>query len=378
MRIYQRGLLIHSNAIKAAAPLLLAGAGHSHLVAIREWVSKGFRAPVGSTLITPGAQAWYSGMMPGLIAGRFRAEDCAIDLEPLCRAAGIELVIDEVEALEADGRRLALRSGSVIDYELLSLDVGSNPPAPRMDDDSVALVPAKPFADFSDQWQHWQCHGEPQRLAVLGGGAAAFELALALQRSMPNAHISMISGAPLLRGQAAGAIRSARRLLQVRGVTIIESCHIDSVKDGALHNGSRLIQYADALILATGASALPWQVASGLRCDSQGFVTIGSTLQSLSHPDILASGDCASLPGAQRSGVYAVRQGPTLAHNLAALLTGSDSLRNYRPQKQALALLSTADGRAILSYHGLSWEGRLVGRWKDHLDLRFMQRHRMG
>ncbi|WVM93829.1 hypothetical protein ULG90_08705 [Halopseudomonas pachastrellae] len=43
------------------APLIMVGAGHAHLVALRDWVKQGYRAPAGSLLVTPQADAWYSG-----------------------------------------------------------------------------------------------------------------------------------------------------------------------------------------------------------------------------------------------------------------------------------------------------------------------------
>ena len=85
-------------------------------------------------------------------------------------------------------------------------------------------------------------------------------------------------------------------------------------------------------------------------------------------------GDCASLPGAARSGVYAVRQGPVLAVNLSRALRGQ-ALTTYTPQQRALALLADGQGGALLSWAGLSAQGQLLGRWKDYLDQRFIAQH---
>lgn len=357
--------------------LVLAGAGHSHIVTIARWVKAGLAAPPGTVLVSPTSAAWYSGMMPGLIAGRFEESDCAIALRPLCQAAGIELLIDEVTALDADGQTLSLGCGAALGFKWLSLDVGSIPPSSIASDGSVELVPAKPFAAFTRQWRSWQ-QKPPRRLAVAGGGAAAFELAVALRRSLQQTDVGIISHAPLLAGHADGVVKRARQVLAQRAISVVEGAHVDRLQSGGLYASGKKVGEADALVLATGASAAPWLAGSGLRCDDMGFVAISNTLQSLSHPAILASGDCASLPGAHRSGVYAVRQGPTLAHNLLALANGRADLQQYQPQKQSLALLSTADGEAILSYGRFATQGRLAGLWKDHLDQSFMRRHRPG
>ena len=80
------------------------------------------------------------------------------------------------------------------------------------------------------------------------------------------------------------------------------------------------------------------------------------------------------MPDTPRNGVYAVRQGPVLAGNLAHALNG-EALAAYRPQRHALALLADGQGGALLSWVGLTAEGALLGRWKDWLDRRFMRRH---
>jgi NADH dehydrogenase FAD-containing subunit len=63
-----------------------------------------------------------------------------------------------------------------------------------------------------------------------------------------------------------------------------------------------------------------------------------------------------------------------LAENLRRSL-GGESLLTYRPQRHALAMLSTGDGVAIASYAGLAWQGRWVWRWKDRIDRAFMRKY---
>ncbi|WP_373188225.1 FAD-dependent oxidoreductase, partial [Halopseudomonas sp.] len=349
------------------SPLVLVGAGHAHLVAMRRWIDRGYHAPKGAILISPTPEAWYSGMMPGLIAGRFSEEQCAIELAPLCRACGLELIIGEIVQLDAKQQVLTLAGGRTHGYEHLSLNVGSIPPQPRNPDYSVVMVPAKPFAPFANQWQAWCRESGAMELVVLGGGPAAFELVLALHESLPQAQLSLICGNALLEDLAPETARQARNLLIDRGIALRESTRVERASGGWLMSESHRIQKACALVIATGAAAHPWQGCSGLDCDESGFIRINPTLQSISHPQVLASGDCAALTAAPRSGVYAVRAGAILAENIPRLLAGQ-SLQEYRPQQQALVLMATADGGALLSYGRWSAGGRLPGILKDHLD----------
>ncbi|PAU66445.1 pyridine nucleotide-disulfide oxidoreductase [Pseudomonas sp. PIC25] len=350
--------------------LLLVGAGHAHLGVLRRWAN-GVAPPRRIGLLSATPEAWYSGMLPGLLAGRYRAEDCRIPLAPLCRAAGVELLIGEVHALAADERALQLVDGPTLAASWLSLNVGAGVAAPPRRGDVMEVLAVKPFADFLAGWERWRA--EPQRLAILGGGAAAVELALALAGQVPG--LALFCADALLANLAPGLRLRALGHLRARRVQVREHCPITSIDDEWLLSGEEPVWRGGRLLLASGAAALPWISRSGLECDSAGFARIASTLQSLSHPQIYVVGDCASLPGARRSGVYAVRQGPVLAANLNAALCGG-ALRVYRPQRRSLALLATGDGGALLGWDDWSAGGRACGWWKDRLDRGFIRRHR--
>ena len=135
---------------------------------------------------------------------------------------------------------------------------------------------------------------------------------------------------------------------------------------------------SDLTLWATGAQAHDWlQAASSrgdLATDERGFVRIDDDLRSLSHPSVFAAGDCArwSAP-LPKAGVFAVRMGPVLSHNLRASLM-QQALRPYRPQHRHLVLLATADGQAIASRGSFGAQGRWAWRWKDWIDRRFVGR----
>lgn len=357
-----------------STPLALIGAGHTHLVGLRRWRDRGFRPPAGSVLINPDPEAWYSGMMPGLLAGRYQPEDCAIALEPLCANLGIELVIGQLAELNADQRLLRLDDGRQYQAELLSLNIGSSP-ACLLQDGSLPVIPAKPFAALYRQWRLWRDGHAPVNLALAGAGPAAFELALALQASLPNSRVSLIGSTPLLARHPSTLQRRALRLLHERGIDY-QLDQLTGIRQGRLLLASGIeLEGFDALVLATGAQPHACQQTSGLHCDPLGFIAVDSCLRSLSHSAILASGDCAKVPDSHHCGVHAVRQGQTLADNLQALLC-QQPLQRYQPQSRTLALLDTSDGRALLSYGRLAAAGRWARWWKTWLDTRFISRHR--
>lgn len=367
-----------SQFLQRPAPLVLAGAGHAHLVAMRHWLDNGWRPPAGTILASPEPMAWYSGMMPGLIAGRFALAECGIALQPLSERLGITLVQAAVVAVNSHNRTVLLDNGVQLQYRCLSINTGSRPLAPEHTDSSVLQVPAKPFPRFISQWQQWQ-QSPPVSLLVLGGGAAAFELAMAINRQFRQTAISVICAGSLLGRMNEGIQDRARQYLANAGVTLIEQCHVDTIRDGAVWCLGKLIMSPDAVVLATGAGAQPWYHEAGLDCDAAGFIRVDDRLCARQDGSVLVSGDAASAEGSQRSGVFSVRHGPVLAQNIRAVLESATLIR-YRPQRNALALLATADGGALCSYGAVAIGGRytspLLGRWKDRLDLSFMRRHR--
>ncbi|AJE21526.1 FAD-dependent oxidoreductase [Azotobacter chroococcum] len=349
--------------------LLLAGAGHAHLGVLRQW-STGQRPKGRIALISEGPYAWYSGMLPGLLAGRYSPEQCRVPLEGLCASTDVVLLQGRLVGLEPASSSLELADRRRFSASWLSLNLGSQPKAPQEVGDEMALLPVKPFEAFLKGWSQWQ--ETPQPLAILGGGAAGVELALALAPQVPA--LTLLSAGRILAGHPASLRHRALRHLAKAGVTVQEGMAVDSIHGDALVAGNHLAWHGRRVILATGASPLPWLRETGLACDERGFITIRDTLQSLSHPHILAAGDCASLAGTPRNGVYAVRQGPTLAANLSAALLGQPFVR-FVPQRHALALLADGQGGALMSWAGLSAEGRVLGWWKDRLDRRFINRH---
>jgi selenide,water dikinase len=142
----------------------------------------------------------------------------------------------------------------------------------------------------------------------------------------------------------------------------------------ALDNGERIA--ADRVIWVTGPAPVAWLQQSGLATDAAGFVLVNDRLQSISHPEVFAAGDVATMVDHPRpkSGVYAVRQGPPLTGNLRRALLGMP-LHSFRPQRRALQLITTGERHAIAAWGELALAGAWVWRWKDWIDRRFVARY---
>jgi selenide,water dikinase len=320
--------------------LLLVGGGHAHAAVMRAGAAH------GATLVTPYAHHTYSGMLPGFVAGHYALDDIRIDLAALAARAGVKLVLGRVASLQADRRVARLEGGSELAYDIASLDVGSESGAP------AHALPAKPFEPFMERWL--DVKERLRTLAVVGGGAAGVEVAMAVAHRT-NARVTLYSDRPTFR---AGLAKRIVRQLAANGVELRE----------AAYGGEAF----DLVIWTAGAVALPWLRESGLAVDKRGFVLVDEQLRSVSQAEVFAVGDCATLRDAPhpKSGVYAVRHAPVLAMNLRG------AQARFVPQRRALSLLSCGARYAIAEWGGVSWEGAWVWRWKDRIDRRWVESFR--
>lgn len=360
--------------------LVLAGGGHGHLAFLHALA----RHPVPGLrvqLVAPSARQFYSGMLPGWMAGAYRRDECEIDLGPLARQAGVELVIDRVAGMDAHRHCVALSEGRLLEYDLLSLDVGGETDLSCLEAAGDALMPVRPLQALVERWPRLMEQAGRQesfRLAVVGGGAAGMELAFAAQHALARfgGEVTVVaSERGLLPGHAPGVVARVEALLRTRGIEV-EQGRAAAV-EGGLQLASGRVLAADAVIAATGARAPRWLCRSGLALDSGGFVLVEPTHASVSHPDVFAVGDvCARRDLALgKSGVHAVHAGPVLAHNLLACL-GKGTLRHYVPRRHSLYLLATRPGHAVMSWGGLSTSGAWVWHWKDRIDRGYIRRQR--
>ena len=365
--------------------LVLAGAGHAHALVLRDLMRQPLPG-VEVVVVSPEPMAPYSGMVPGWLAGLYRFDEIVIDFPALVSAAGVAAVRwvqGEIHALDPARRHITLTDGTTLNYDLLSLNIGStlNPPQTE----HAQVLPLRPLAmlrrhyePLLDRWRDDRSD-RPFVVSAVGGGAAGFEALLAvlqrLRRLRPDrvVHGELLTrGAVLLPALAPSARRAAQRALARAGITVqVGSSWCSSIDLGS-----------DVVLWATGAEAHGWQRdptrRGALAVDVSGFIQIDAQLRSVSHPQVFAAGDCASWSGQglPKAGVHAVRMGPVLSDNLRAALTGSGDFELHRPRRQSLALLATGDGRAIASRGSFGAEGAWAWRWKDHIDRRFVNQFR--
>lgn len=367
--------------------LVLIGGGHSHAIALKQWGLNPI-PDIDLTLISDVEQTPYSGMLPGHVAGFYSYAETHIDLRSLAKFAGAKLIIDKAISIDAIHNQVICKDNNSIKFDYLSLDIGSTPQTITVPGANQYTIPAKPVPEFLDAWyklkQEARYHpAQPLSIVIVGGGAGGVELALNMQACLQKIlkpqgkdilHIHLIHrGKKLLAGHNKWVSNKLEKIIIKRDIKLHLQQRVTEVLSDRVNCQSGLSIKCDRIFWVTQATAPNWIKESPLATDSQGFILVKDTLQSLSHPQIFAAGDIATMTNYQRpkAGVFAVRQGQPLVDNWRRILTGQ-TLQGYIPQSNYLALIGTGDHKAIASWSTLGWHSTLFWQLKDYIDRKFM------
>ncbi len=368
--------------------LVLVGGGHSHLAVIKQ-LGMNPIAGLRITVISKDSHTPYSGMMPGMIAGHYDHDQAHIDLRQLCQFADVRFFQSEVSDIDLTQQKVHCKGRSPIRYDWLSINIGSQPDISSIPGAESCGIAVKPIDGFLRRWEQTVASLTPDsHVAIIGGGAASAEVALACQYqwqqlndSDSSPQFTLYCGTDEILPTHNRRTRSAMTaILKQRGITLKTRHKVSSAEKNGQQYRLNFTHdensHCDEIIWAIHAGSPQWPQQTGLACNSKGFISVNAYLQSTSHPNVFAAGDIAdfSQQPLAKSGVYAVRAGKHLTGNLRRSIMGQ-ALVPYRPQRQFLSLLMTGDKQAIASRGPFSFTGRLLWSWKDRIDRAFMAQY---
>ncbi|MBX3610796.1 MAG: FAD-dependent oxidoreductase [Hydrogenophaga sp.] len=371
--------------------LLLLGAGHAHVQVLAE-LARHHPADLQVTLLSPHPSQTYSGMVPGLVAGRYSVDEVQIPLAPLLQAAHTRWVAGRCVGIDSANTQVHWQGPDddtvhALPYDLLSIDTGAVLDRERLDAELPGArehtLPLRPIDAFVGLWPEVVelAQQRPLSVAVIGAGAAGIETVFAAAQRLradgvPGSTFTLVTGGPEPGpGYIPGVRARIQRRLRREGIHVLrEAC--TRIDDTGVHLANGAVLRCDVPLLAIGTHAPTWLRGSGLALDDAGHVLVNRFQQSTSHANVFAVGDVSTRDDHPhpRSGVYAVRAGPPLAHNLLAALEGRP-LKPHWPPGYTLNLLSCGTGFAIASWGPLHAQGAWVWRWKDRIDRAFMARY---
>lgn len=352
--------------------LVLIGGGHTHALVLRSWGMNPLPG-VRLTVINPGPTAPYSGMLPGFIAGHYTRDELDIDLVKLARFAGARLIAGKAVAIDPVAKTITVPNRPDIAYDVAAIDVGITSEMPTLKGFTEHGIPAKPLGIFASRWDAYRASATAPKVAVIGGGVAGAELAMAMAYALRNKapQISLIDRGEILDGFNEPTRNRLLAALEELNVSLIEHADVEEVLPDAVRLTDGTLVPSDFTTGAAGARPHDWVADIGLDLND-GSLTVGPTLQT-SDPDVFAVGDCAHLSHDPRpkAGVFAVREAPYLFDNLRARLSGG-KMRQYYPQKDYLKLISLGGKEALAEKLGTARRSKLLWKWKNHIDRTFM------
>ncbi|MEM7556702.1 MAG: selenide, water dikinase SelD [Cyanobacteria bacterium P01_A01_bin.84] len=368
--------------------LVLIGGGHSHAIFIRMWSMKPLPG-VRLTLITDCAHTPYSGMLPGHIAGFYGQEECHIDLRRLAELAQVQLYLDTVIGINSNDNQVICAHRPPVSFDVLSIDIGSTPSTVSVPGATNNAIPAKPVPQFLRSWYELIENAnlstrQSLNISIVGGGAGGVELALSMQAHLKKTLINenkldihlFHRDRELIPNHHQSVRTLIKQVLLDKGIKLHLGENVSKVDKNLVICQSRLQIESDQIFWVTQASAPEWLKQTGIALDAKGFVLVNDYLQSLSHPQIFATGDIATILNHPRpkAGVFAVRQGKPLFKNLQRFLQNK-SLLPFKPQRKYLSLIGTGDGKAIATRGWFTLPpSKLLWRWKDYIDRKFMEK----
>ncbi len=361
--------------------LILVGGGHAHLLTIAnldKFIAGGHRV----TVIGPSDDHYYSGMGPGMLGGIYAPEEIRFATRNTVEKRGGAFLKGTVSGIDPKTKTVFLESGEPLHYDVLSINAGSQVSVNPVMDEEADVFAAKPIEGLLEARHRIleRCALRNVRVGVIGGGAAAVELAGNAWRvlSLNARHgfeISVFSKNQILERFPEKVRSAASGSLRRRGIQIFENSPAETTKTGEIRLNSGKTREADFVFLATGVKPSLIFAKSQLPTGPDGGLLVNRYLQSTGYSEIFGGGDCIYFQDRplEKVGVYAVRQNPVLFHNLMAALDGK-SLRAFDPGGSFLLILNMGDGTGVFYKNGLIFGGRLAFVIKDYIDRRFMRR----
>jgi NADH dehydrogenase FAD-containing subunit len=320
-------------------------------------------------------------MGPGLLGGTYRPQEVRFNVKKMVEDRGAAFIEDTVTRIDADQKVMLLKSGEEIAYDIVSCNTGSAVPANETNVGGDHIFSVKPIENLIKVRQMIKAGlGTPTpKLIVVGGGAAALELAGNLWRLVKQtgteAAITVCGGRNFLVSMPTKAQHYARKSLAARRIEVIEGARVNRLQEGlAVLEDQSQVPF-DLALLAWGIEPSRLFRESGLPTGSDGGLLVNAYLQCVAYSEIFGGGDCICFEQQplDKVGVYAVRQNPVLYANLLAALEDR-ALQAFHPQDTYLLIYNLGNETGIFYRGNWVWQGRLIFWLKDYIDRKFMRK----
>jgi NADH dehydrogenase len=237
----------------------------------------------------------------------------------LSKKRNIEVLMDEVQAIEPDQHRLQLRSGAAIEYDYLILGTGSThsyfgkdewaqwAPGLKTIEDATEIRRRVLLAFELAEREMVETGAHPMlNFVIIGGGPTGVELAGAISDisklymredfrhiDTSKARVILIEGSPrILAAYPEDLSKKAVEQLTELGVEVHTGQSVMEVKPGYVVVGGKRLDSVVTL-WAAGVQASPLGKMLGVPTDKRGCTIVDIYLNPPGHPEIFVCGDLA-------------------------------------------------------------------------------------
>jgi NADH dehydrogenase FAD-containing subunit len=358
-------------------------------------------------------------MIPGVCSKQYEIEEAMLDNRKLINFANGEFIlgraikidwenknvicentINEIEFFNKilntnEFKNIELKDEDKIikvPFDILCIDIGSKTRSNNLVKGvKEYAISTRPISKFEFEIRNFEKNYKSDNtpdVIIIGGGAAGIEIALTLQERFKikysfdsNSNFTIINAKKDFKTSLNGNQISNKVIsqLKLKNIKYLQKVKVKEIKKNSilLDNGEEI--NFDLCIWATGAAPHKFSKGSKLTLE-KGFIQVNNYLQSTSHPNVFAAGDCISFKGnlLPKAGVYAVREGPILTKNILKYVNqlrkpeNKIELTEYHPQQNFLKLINFGDGRAAGDYYGWAYKGKIMWKLKDYIDKGFM------
>jgi NADH dehydrogenase len=295
------------------------------------------------------------------------------------------VLMADAERIDAEGRRVYLKDGGVLDWDFLLVACGARTSYFGHDDWESAAPGLKSIEDaieirqrvllafeVAEREENVARRAELLSFVVIGGGPTGVELAGALaelskfvldrdfRRIDPaEARVRLLEGGPrILPSFPLDLSESAAAQLLELGVEVRTGAAVTSIEPGCVRLGTERLP-ASVVLWAAGVSANPLTASLGAPLDKAGRVVVERDLSVPGQPRVFVIGDAARfddkdgnpLPGVSP---VAMQQARTAAKSIRRAIVGRDTLTFEYYDKGSMATIGRRRAIAMVDRMHLS------------------------
>ncbi|MEV6402947.1 MULTISPECIES: NAD(P)/FAD-dependent oxidoreductase [Streptomyces] len=359
--------------------IIVLGAGYAGAIAAGRLAKRLHREDVTITLVNAEPDFVERVRMHQLAVGQ---DLKARPFSEMFAGTGVRLKLAKVTAVDVDRRTVSVTGTDAgpsgveeLEYDTLVYALGSgwNPQGVPGTAEHAHDIAGRPGALRLRERLARLTAGQP--VVVVGGGLTGLEAATEIAESRPDLDVALAARGDLGDWLSPKGRGHLRKVVDGLGITVHEHTAVTGVAADHVTTADGATVPAAVTVWTTGFAVHPIARATSLEVTDTGQIVVDRTMRSVSHPDVYAIGDAASVTGPAdkplrmscASGVPTAWQA---ADAIAARLTGGKipevPLRYFNQcislgRKQGLIQYVTADDRAVRA----ALTGRTAALYKE-------------